>query len=92
MKRRFGGRCNSSRADLAHGRAGAQSLALVSRSLIIVKLPDHDICVPIFGMGRVVAISRGIRILVITTTHRHDLPRTAAGSGSRSGQLLGTVG
>ena len=41
-----------------------------------MNLEDHDICVPILGMGRVVAISRGIRILVITTTYRHDLPRT----------------
>ena len=33
-----------------------QILALVGSPLIIVKLQDHDICVPIFGMGRVVAI------------------------------------
>jgi hypothetical protein len=40
-------------------------------------MPDHDICIPIFGMSREVAISRGIRILSKTTTNLHDLPRTA---------------
>ena len=40
-------------------------------------MPDHDIRVPIFGMGREVAIFRGIRILSKTTTNLHDLPRTA---------------
>ena len=43
---------------------------------IIVNMKDHDIRVPIFGMGREVAISRRIRILFQTTTNRHDLPRT----------------
>ena len=51
-------------------------LALVGQFLIIAKLEDHDIRVPILGMGRVMAISRRIRILFITTTNRHDLPRT----------------
>jgi hypothetical protein len=51
--------------------------ALAGHSLvIIVKLKDHDIRVPIIGMGRVVAISRDIRLLVITTTNPHDLERT----------------
>ena len=57
------------------GPVGEAILALIVP--IIVKLEDHDIRAPIFGMGRVVAISRDIRILVITTTNRHDLPRTA---------------
>ena len=48
-----------------------------SASLIVAKMPDHDICIPIFGMSREVAISRGIRILSKTTTNLHDLPRTA---------------
>jgi hypothetical protein len=51
-------------------------LALVGHFLIIVKLEDHDIRAPIFGMGREVAIKRCIRILFKTTTNRHDLPRT----------------
>ena len=51
-------------------------LALVGHFLIIAKLEDHDIRVPILGMGREVAISRRIRILFITTTNLHDLPRT----------------
>ena len=39
-----------------------------------MKVPDHDIRVPILGMGREVAISRGIPILVkprrtVTTFH-----------------------
>ena len=45
-------------------------------SLIIVKLKDHNIRAPILGMGRVVTISRAIRILVITTTNLHDFERT----------------
>ena len=52
-------------------------LALAGHFLIIAKLEDHDIRVPILRMGRVVAIARYIRILFITTTNRHDLPRTA---------------
>jgi hypothetical protein len=31
------------------------------------KLEDHDICAPIFGMGREVALSRRIPVLVITS-------------------------
>jgi hypothetical protein len=45
-------------------------------TLIFVKLEDDEIRAAILGMGRIVAISSGIRILVITTTNRHDLPRT----------------
>ena len=55
----------------------ASILALVSSSLIIIKLEDHDIRAPILGMGREVAISRRIPVLVKATTNRHDLPRTA---------------
>ena len=44
---------------------------------VIVKLEDDDIRAPIFGMGRVVSISRRIRILVITTTNLHDSERLA---------------
>jgi hypothetical protein len=39
-------------------------------------MKNHDFRAPILGMGREAAISRCIRILVITTTNRHDLPRT----------------
>jgi hypothetical protein len=38
----------------------------------MVKLEDHDIRVPIFGMGGEVPIQRLIRILIITTTNLHD--------------------
>ena len=50
--------------------------SLVGRFLIIEKVPDHDIRIPIFGVGSEVPISRGIRILVIATRNLHDLPRT----------------
>ena len=40
------------------------------------KMKDHDICVPILGMGREVARFRRIPVLVKATTNRHDLPRT----------------
>jgi hypothetical protein len=51
-------------------------LALVGRSIISVKLEDHDIRAPILGMGREVSSSRSIRILFKVTTNRHDLQRT----------------
>ena len=51
-------------------------MGLITHFLIIVKLEDHDIRVPILGMGREVAISRRIPVLVKATTNRHDLPRT----------------
>jgi hypothetical protein len=51
-------------------------LALLDHSLVIEKLENHDIRVLIFGMGREVAIKRGIGILFQTTTNRHDLQRT----------------
>src|SRR5260370_1922636 len=51
--------------------------ALVGRSLIFVKPEDDDIRAPILGMGREMAISRCIRILVITATNLHELERTA---------------
>ena len=35
-------------------------LALVGHFLIVAKLEDHDVRVPILGMGREVAISRRI--------------------------------
>ena len=47
----------------------ATLLALVSRSLIIVNVEDHDIRATILGMGRVVAIYRCIRILFQTSTN-----------------------
>jgi hypothetical protein len=76
VKPQFGGRCNSSLAELAHDQAspnpGSRRV-----SLIVDKLPDHDIGVSILGMGREVASSRRIRILVIATTYLHDLERTA---------------
>ena len=50
--------------------------ALVGHFLIIEKLEDHDIRVPILGMGREVAILRRIPVLVTATTNLHDLPRT----------------
>jgi len=74
----------------ASSRLGPRSLAFLARRpiwreailgrvgqfLFIAKLEDHDIRAPILGMGRVMAISRRIRILFETTTNRHDLPRT----------------
>ena len=51
-------------------------LALLGQLLIIVKIEDHDVRAPIFGMGREVAISRRVRILFKTTTNSHDLERT----------------
>ena len=51
-------------------------LALVGDFLIIAKVEEHDIRVPILGMGREVAILRRIRILVVATTNLHDLQRT----------------
>jgi hypothetical protein len=56
--------------------AAASSCLSWAIFLIIVKLEDHDIRAPIFGMEREVAISRRIRILFETTTNRHDLQRT----------------
>jgi hypothetical protein len=50
--------------------------ALLGRSLIIVKLEDHDIRAPILGMSREVARSRHAPVLLIPTSNRHDLPRT----------------
>jgi hypothetical protein len=38
--------------------------------LIIVKLEDHDVRVPILGMGREVAILRRFPVLVKATTNR----------------------
>ena len=40
-------------------------LALVGQFLIFVKLVEHDICAPILGMSREVAIYRRIPVLVI---------------------------
>jgi hypothetical protein len=51
-------------------------LAVSANSSSSKKLEDHDSRVPIFGMGREVAVFGGIRILMIATTNRHDLPRT----------------
>jgi hypothetical protein len=51
-------------------------LVLVGQFLFIVKLEENDISAPILGMGREVAISRCIPVLVKATTNRHDLPRT----------------
>ena len=56
VKRRFGGRCNSSQGNVDLPTPSQSILALVGCPLIVAKMPDHDICVPIFGMGRVVAI------------------------------------
>ncbi len=55
---------------------GETILALVGHFLIIAKIKDHDIRVPIFGMGREVASSRHIPVLVIATSNLDDLPRT----------------
>ena len=53
----------------------AAILALIGQFLTMAKLEDHDVRASIFGMGRVVAIKRGIGILFKSTTNRHDLPR-----------------
>ena len=65
----------------------------VGHFLIIAKLEDHDIRVPILGMGREVAISRRIP----DPRYSHDEPSRpstdgSAGSAFRSGQLPGKVG
>jgi hypothetical protein len=51
-------------------------VALVGQFLIIAKLENHDIRAPILGMGREVARSRRIPVLLIPTSNLHDLPRT----------------
>jgi len=53
-----------------------QRKRLSGPSLISVKLEDHDIRVPIAGMGSEVAFSRRIRVLVITARYRHNLSGT----------------
>ena len=50
--------------------------ALLGRSLIIEKIPDHDVGVSILGMYRVMALSRDIRIFAYVTTNLCDPPRT----------------
>ena len=56
-------------------------LALVGHFLIIEKLEDHDIRAPILGMGREVAISRRIPVLVkprrTVTIFHWGLPSTS---------------
>ena len=42
----------------------------------LAKMNNHDVRAPIFGVGREVAINRGILILTSITTNHHDLPRT----------------
>ena len=74
LQKRLGSRSLGFRARRPSRRGTI--LALVGRSLIIVKLEDHDIGAPILGMGREVAISRRIPVLVKATTNCHDLPRT----------------
>ena len=51
-------------------------LPLVGHFLIIAKLEDHDIRAPILGVGREVAISRRIPILVKAASNLHHLKRT----------------
>jgi hypothetical protein len=41
-----------------------------------LKIEDHDVRAPIFGMGREVASSCCIWIFFKTTTNSNDLPRT----------------
>ena len=52
-------------------------LTLIGPSLIFVKLEDHDIRAPIFGMGREVAISRRIRIQMRIGTAMRKLTAAA---------------
>jgi|GEM_PF-5498998 hypothetical protein len=40
----------------------------------LAKMNNHDVRAPIFGVGREVAINRGISILPTITTNRNDLP------------------
>ena len=68
-------------------------LALVGQFLIVAKLEDHDVRVPILGMGREVAIYAPHPVLV----ESHDEPSRpstdgSAGSASRSGQLREKAG
>ena len=59
---------------------------------MIEKLEDHDIRVPILGMGCEVAFSRRIRILFKAATNRHDLPRSVLLDPLLDGQLRERAG
>jgi hypothetical protein len=60
----------------SHNGRRSTILTLIGPSLIFVKLEDHDIRAPILGMGREVARSRHVPVLVIPTSNLHDFPRT----------------
>ena len=60
-----------SSSEIRPGRQSARDGSPLTEKII-----DHDVRVLIFGMGREVAIKRGVGILFQTTTNRHDLPRT----------------
>jgi len=46
-------------------------------------IKNHNVRVLIFGVGREVAINRGISILPTITTNRHDLPGSGWGRNRR---------
>ena len=76
------------RSEIRPGRRSARD-----GSPLIEKIIDHDVRVLIFGMGREVAIKRGIGILFID----HDEPSRpstdgSAGSAARSDQLREKAG
>jgi hypothetical protein len=48
----------------------------------LAKMKNHDFRAPIFGVGREVAINRGISILPSITTNHHDLPGSGRGAKS----------
>ena len=88
MKRRFGGHCNSVR--LRSFTAGTDGSLRAARSLIIVKFEDDDICVPIFGMGRVVEISRVVEINM-TPAVLHEIQQRAHKENVSLGQAFTTL-
>ena len=65
-------------------------LALVGHFPIIVKPKDHDIRVPIFGMGRVVEISRVVEINM-TPAVLHEIQQRAHKENVSLGQAITTL-
>ena len=66
---------------------GGAILALVRR---VVKLEDHDIRTPIFGMGRVVEISRVVEINMPPAV-LHEIQQRAHKENASLGQAITTL-
>ena len=66
------------------GPAALSGALLIVVAQHLAKMNNHDFRAPIFGVGREVAINRGIPILVITTTNpSRPSADGSAGSASR---------